>query len=95
MNNADEIVIEYPWSMIPIELFGEMIADMEWRIPKSSPLFGKKLVPNLRHQEKPIWIWDNDTDGDYVVFDFRKRRKQEVPWHIFEPSLLEAMRKHE
>jgi hypothetical protein len=40
--------------MIPIELFDEIIADMESRIPKGSPLFGKKFVPNLRHQEKPI-----------------------------------------
>lgn len=95
MSNDGKIVIKYPWSMIPIELFDEIIADMESRIPKDSPLFGKKFVPNLRHQEKPIWIWDNDTDGNYVVFDFSKIRKQKAPWYIFEPSLLEAMRKHE
>lgn len=79
--------------MVPLESFAYMIADMKKLQKKEVELKGKQLVPNLRHEEKSIWVWDDDITDTFYVFDY-ERKKAGSKWIYHETSLKTILKKY-
>ena len=93
-NNDDCIEIEWPWNMVPDELFDELSDDIKTRIPADHIFQGKDIYPSIRHEEKRIWIWENATDGNLIVFDFSKKRIKGMYWYRIETDLELVLKKY-
>lgn len=90
------IEIKYPWTMVPLEAFDKIIYEFKEQICEGHPLHGKKFFPNLRHFEKPIFVFDLDDENTHIVLDFSRSKKNKnklIPDHSIEKDLEKIMEK--
>lgn len=52
--SENNVVVEFkwPWTMIPMELADEWIEMIEKGISKTESIYGKKIFPSARNEEK-------------------------------------------
>ena len=74
--NECTITIKWPWTMIPLEVADEWIDHVRNIIGPGHPLHGKEIFPDMRREDgRRIVLFDNDTDGTYVLVDFEKSHR--------------------
>lgn len=84
--NDNSVVIEYkwPWTMIPFELVSEWIEMIKKGTSKAEPIYGKKIFPAARHEEKKLILVENDSDNTYAIISADRDRMGELKFRVIE-----------
>lgn len=70
MKNALEI--KWPWEMVHLECVEDFIDTIKEFLPADHELQAHELFPGIKWDERPVFIIDDDTTGEYLLMDFEK-----------------------
>lgn len=84
--SENNVVVEFkwPWTMIPMELADEWIEMIEKGISKTESIYGKKIFPSARNEEKKLILVDNDTDGTSVIMSVKRDKTGKLKFSVIE-----------
>ena len=68
----EKVEFNWPWTMIPLELVGEWIEEVNKGLEVNDPIYGKDIFVSGRKDGDNLLLVDNDTDGTYAIVRFTK-----------------------
>lgn len=72
---SEQIIIQWPWTMIDIEYADNFIAQIKDALPPDHELQQHKIFPGIKLEQRSIFIVDDDSTGQSILMNFEKQKR--------------------